>query len=497
MRFLVVEDEPQARKGLAGLLAQHNSQDSVEVAMNGREALEKIRKRVPDVIITDIRMPEMDGLELIETVQATPNAIRWIVLSAFADFEYARRAVHLGVLEYLVKPVSAAELLGVIDAIQRKGPTLAEKTAALLEAETAQGADAEAVFERLFPTPGVTGQVAAARIPVGADGLRTLRRLDNLVADLGVRDRTAFRGTDPRNLWIFFPSPADLSFDQTLAAALTKEFQDLLPLGLVTALLSVDSPTDLTTVGSRVPSLWKWSVVRPETALLTEREIGSQRTVELKACPVLLETRALAALRHADPVALKGVLENFLDLVKSGNHSPADARRAAVGLVLSLLNLLKELDLHRYDEAADLRLLERLETATTFPEFAVTLLGLCPLAESGKAPMEPGGGIQVRKAVELINTFFAERLSLEEVARKVGLSPEYLSDLIQERTGLRFSAYLARVRLEEAKRLLVREDKKVREIAALCGYPDAGYFSRIFRAATGMTPKEFVTVRPR
>lgn len=110
-KILLVDDELEIRDGMIQKLDWHQlGYDVAAAAENGVEALEKADQVQPDVIMTDIRMPFMDGLEFIEKVIERLPAVKIIVFSGFDDFEYAQKAINLGVEEYILKPISAKQL---------------------------------------------------------------------------------------------------------------------------------------------------------------------------------------------------------------------------------------------------------------------------------------------------------------------------------------------------------------------------------------------------
>ena len=107
MRIVVIEDEIRIREGIIKLLGKLNKgYEVVGEADNGRTGLELLKEKCPDIVITDIRMPEMDGLEMLQAMYEIGLNTKAIVISAYSEFEYARTAMKLGVTEYLLKPIT-------------------------------------------------------------------------------------------------------------------------------------------------------------------------------------------------------------------------------------------------------------------------------------------------------------------------------------------------------------------------------------------------------
>ena len=111
MRILIAEDEQRARMGIANLIRHlDGNYEIVGEASNGRTALEMIETSRPDVVITDIKMPYMSGLELVNASREKKCSSRFIIISAYAEFEYAKEALKLGIDDYLLKPPTKEEL---------------------------------------------------------------------------------------------------------------------------------------------------------------------------------------------------------------------------------------------------------------------------------------------------------------------------------------------------------------------------------------------------
>ena len=133
MRILIVEDEIKIRTGMARLISAHTSHTIIGEAKNGKEGLEMAMRLHPELIISDIRMPEMDGLEMMEALDREGISCHRVVLSGYSEFEYARKAMRYGVEDYLLKPLAAEDVTSLLDKIQEKIREEEEKTARTAE----------------------------------------------------------------------------------------------------------------------------------------------------------------------------------------------------------------------------------------------------------------------------------------------------------------------------------------------------------------------------
>ena len=121
MKIVIVEDEAAIRNGMGNILKKLNpAYELVGKASNGIEGLEMIRKEKPDLVILDIRMPDMDGLEMLKVLRGENNGCRAVVLTAYSDFDYAKTAIELGIENYLLKPVKLKELEETLKLAEKK-----------------------------------------------------------------------------------------------------------------------------------------------------------------------------------------------------------------------------------------------------------------------------------------------------------------------------------------------------------------------------------------
>lgn len=160
MRVLIVEDEQTARQGLIQLLGQVDSRvEVVGFATDGPQGLKQMRALSPDMVFVDIRMPVMDGLEMIRQAQAEGMNPRFVVVSAYAEFEYARQAMGLGVQEYLVKPITIDDVVALLGRVMpafQEGSArhpLVGKTLAIIEKQYGEAINLASISDQLGVTP--------------------------------------------------------------------------------------------------------------------------------------------------------------------------------------------------------------------------------------------------------------------------------------------------------------------------------------------------------
>ena len=120
MKIMIVDDEPKIRKGLLKLLGAHAGWEVTGVFEDAPSALKALYDQDADAIVTDIKMPEVSGLELIRQIRERNPSIRIIILSGYSNFIYAQKAIELGVTRYLLKPTNPRELLAVLEGVERE-----------------------------------------------------------------------------------------------------------------------------------------------------------------------------------------------------------------------------------------------------------------------------------------------------------------------------------------------------------------------------------------
>jgi two-component system response regulator YesN len=494
VRILIADDEKLVRFSLKSMLEEIGiPASSIQVAVDGEELVEKVRRLRPDIALVDIRMPKLNGLEAIEKISAQAPGTRWVVLTSYSSFDYARRALGLGASEYLLKPVSPGELAGVIDRLGRRRQeeqvhaneefeaqvnALLHNTQALQGHELLAGATflpVQLQFDSVFPDePLQEAKLAACQL---------LRH--RLAAAAGSGARLALCSLPDGTLVALGAwqehGPDGRACAETVRGLLRRAqglVQQSLPPQVAVTCLHGEECSSFPLLREQLRELSALGTLRPllgvgRSIALAELRRRSAEESARRLGAVLLELAAsfrrgelLEFLRQVD--ALSEALPALRGRRVGEGELPAVQRflRAAVG----------------FDPAAA-------EVGQSWVR---------ELADWGRRELAGRGQEQdpVSRAIEYLRKNFSRRASLAEIARRLSLTPNYLSSLFHRRTGLTFQQYLRRLRLEQAGALLARPGARVQDVARQVGYSGSRHFSRLFRQRFGCLPSRYLPKAP-
>lgn len=490
MKLLVVEDERLALDDLLAMLRPLAVAHTIVGCSSAAEALREAERAMPDLVITDIRMPGMDGLELVRHLKGLSPDFVAVILSGHSEFEYAREGMRLGITDYLLKPVRTEALL----------QTVTDALRALSEERARETQLREARMVRLL----LGGQRAAeddAKLLAGRWGL-IISLCENWESPVVWRDTTIDRERMARWLGEAGLSPCHIvGIDGHIRVS-------LVPLqGVPHVLLERGA------MGLHRALLSCGLVIHTTCAV---KEAG-----ESPATPLAEGLRRLGqAIRFAAPTFLPADLSGDVPVSVASEQLRLMERALADGkIATAVAQVHTALALLRQQQASQMAIVELLTTAfqlfqryarpghgETLPERAalVTLLRrlrsydelatwvdlqLQPLLEGQRGTTTPR--LLVRSLVARVHAGYAEDISLQSFAAEHGVSLAYFSRLFKDEVGMTFSEYLTHIRIEKAKELLARGDLRPGEISALVGYEDPKYFSQIFRRAAGMSPLDY------
>ena len=517
-RVLLVDDEEDIREGISRKMDWLGLGFSlVGEAANGQDALELAESLRPDVILTDIKMPFMDGLELCRILTDRLPAARFVVFSGFDAFEYAKQAIQMNVVEYILKPINADELSAVLRRLKDQ-----------LDRERAERRNVELLRSRYTENLPVLRELFYANLLDGRIEPGTEReRAARLDIDLQGEEWAvglAYIGSDRRD------ALSTLSVQKLLEESLTADrcrltlYNDWV--AVIVSLTESFTIYDLIRVLDRVCTLaasylgltltvgvgapckelsgMARSAAEARTALEYRSMVGRGQVIyigdlEPDGGQVLTfeeadERTLTAAVRLGSEQEVRDAAAALAGKIREANPSAGQYNLFLMELVTHLMKMTRRsgvgveevfgtgFSLPIQDSA--LPSLEELEGWCA--ERYLRLWTLIRRRQTDSA------GQTVETAKEYIRQHYAESdLSVEKLCAYLHLSSTYFSTLFKRETGTSFTAYVTTVRMEAAAEAIRGTEEKTYLIAQRCGYEDPNYFSYVFKRHFGVTPTKY------
>lgn len=504
MRIVIVEDEQQIRSGLTKLVERISpSYHVVGCVSNGVQGLSCVKTQHPDVVITDVRMPEMDGLEMIGALAASGIQPRYIIISAYSEFEYAKKAMSFGVSDYLLKPVSVAELTQALKKLelQLEASSVQEEVNSLdaairklvlrddsLDARTRMhiaekyqlGSD-ELFAQVLF----YFGQ----RYPLARDSIGRLtgQKLQSecrVVCAVPIESRQAL-------LYVLIGIRDEMRFYTWLNSS-TKIHAQTLWVGADVSMAFCRGFERLHETALGLLDALPWKISFPRTPLLRWPDV-TETVTEQCAFPGEIENQMRTAICSRNSQKIVQQFQKFMEYFNGETvYKPQEIRECYTRFIWTALNLSKEVNILEADQVEMRHVMESILSAQNMAELNEVAQQLCALLEVALEQTEQQDqNITILRAKSLIHEFYASGITLEEIAQKLNLTPEYLSTQFHRDTGEMFSTYIRNYRVNKAKELLIGTQLKLHQVAAQVGYTDPKYFSQVFKKCTGQLPTEY------
>jgi Response regulator containing CheY-like receiver domain and AraC-type DNA-binding domain len=510
-KVLLVDDEVFARTGLRGLIPWNRlGFEIVAEAENGEEALQMIREEQPDLVVTDIRMPVLDGLELIRTVKEQEiGCPRFIIISGYNDFKYAQQAVRFGVEDFILKPIDEAELSDtlkrVADSIKRDQLLEAERPALHLSL-------LESLLSGRLDDAYIPGAAAALGLPAGRELCCIIAEVNDLgtgpdmeAADAGhwkaelVRAAAALTGGrepllhehDEWTACLLLPGGGHPDNWEAAAEKLRQAVR--LQAGVLRLYVGepAAAPVRIHHSYRSAKQAMDFKYALDGQAVLSAGQTAGLTLVRTELAPELFD-RLLHAMEELDAGAAEAVLDEMFDTFRSSRFAP-DAVAASIARMIRAVNrTVQAMD-------GDERALAGCTALADWQERPMTLQGLKRLAAAfvqeasdylAELRKEKVKG-SIHKIKQHIERHFRENISLKSIAQQYYMNPVYLGQLFKKTYGVYFNDFLLDLRIQEAKRLLRQTDFRIYEIAAEVGFSNPEYFAAQFEKVTGMTPKEY------
>lgn len=511
----------------------------IATAANGLEALEHIRRFRPDIVITDIRMPGYDGLELIRLGKEVNPDTEFIIISGYRHFEYAQTAIRYGVNAYVLKPIRKDELTQVLhqlgDKLREKELQTDNPDGPLYKTQKTDKETLRQTFlsdlilrrsrERLsYPLEQInrefryafsTGEFCFAMVKVDGRVFDDRKNLSLIADKLYHAARRLFH--DWANEYEITSLGSSFYFlfqlDPEQKHGLRRQFKllldelrvqgEILQQIAITAALGKSYPSLplLEPSLAHVRRLMEERLVVGTGKLLEEDNLkGDHRREETYPQESFTESTAFSEFQGRFSQALEGLevfpVRDALIKLKNqvlsqsgltGHDLLQTAREVGDFYVFSMKNYRI-----RIEEGFQERLLFGMENCALATElFDYLIRALTISYEKAAKQKRQDENRPIRIVKQFIASHYGESLTLEQASDAAGLSPAYLGTLFKKETGMTFLEYLSGVRMEAAKQLLKETNRTVADICMAVGYNDVRYFTKSFAKYSGLKPNEY------
>lgn len=524
LRVLIVEDEPLMQDGLKNMVHWEDyGYEMPMAASNGIEALELMKREKYDLIITDIRMPFLSGIELLKIVHQQYPDIFMIILSGYGEFEYAQNAIKLGASGYLLKPLQKTELVELLQKVKMQYDQRFSSINTLLDIHNRYHGNARNKAEDRFRD--IIADSNADTIPLSLLEAFAIYKEDYLLFINIYVDKTT-ESMDEASYYLALQE-IEQHILQISAARLT-----LLCFSqkMIFVLLSSSSPMNEKLAAAPFVNLAQseskdglcviiaTSACHPaEHAIKALQEVriaGTQRS-SATSQHVIYFSKMLTEKSSANTANIVSIVSNISNCILShdtetlekifanlllearAHHITRDFSRSflAPNIFMQIQKALLELKLHLEDIFENpmqdyrkvLNAISTVEMILSLKDYITQVMEFIILSRASNQE------ILVEQCKQYINENFDNcEFSLEDVAEHISLSKNYLSTLFKKVEGITFSSYLRNIRITKAIQLLRTKQYCVYEVAQMVGYPNVTWFSTNFKKHTGMSPSQFL-----
>lgn len=528
MNVIIVDDEILMRIGLKSMIDWESyGFHIVGEAANGKEAMELAQLYMPELIITDIKMPVMDGIALIREASSKLQNCQYVILSCLDEFQYAKEAVRLGAVDYLIKSdIKQQQLLDVLDIVKQNAEKRMQGNAdGILQKHYKEGIGflKETLFKEMFSGFRQEEDIVRSReelnIRLTPDRMVVVKlridRFEEIKLKYVEQDEKLLRYAVlnmleeliPRkwNKELIVESSAEYilvlnvpSDDSDVGETYAVDRLDDLFTSLSAAMKDFLHITISIGVSSAVPGFGglRRAYLEADTALKERFFVSQDEVVYYQSLSGKPRQDDSFGLSREEEDQFRRMLEDgrdgtaYLEELRSRLDAGGVTERASRKFYIRMLSLITScypsVPWFGPGDSPYERLL-REERLAGVHGIVLEYLRQCQTQNDILLESQS----YAEQASEMIRQQYAEDISLQSVARQINVNPSYLSRVFKQETGSNFVSFLTEVRMEKAKQLLQNKQMKVYEVADRVGYPNTAYFSKIFKKLMGQTPEEY------
>ena len=504
-KLLIVDDEKIERNGIKYLLEEERQELEIYEAVNGRDAIEFLEKNHVDILLTDVKMPFIDGIELIRRTAPLYPDMKIIIFSGYSEFEYAKFAMKMGVQDYVLKPVDPEEFASTISKVIGELDEISIKNEH--EQESKEYLGKHFLYQMVYGNLS-EGDIKRSREILDEDILDFHRMMlletDNeFFGRVGisiedeikttVAEQVRYLNLNSQQCVLFLENKQESSVERgAVLRAIADRLLHMLKTnydetGYVAISDSFEPGAD--SVAEHFKAL---EGLMQEKFYTTGRYVYEESYEEDKESTQDFENDTLIKQIKQD-IKMKDIMNLRKHFNEMSDKYTGKNPYSQVYVKFIFSNLLKEFydNMPDEDELQQSREIEKIYLSNTFDEIKeIMLMNIGKLEQIfGKNPQ------MIHREIEDIKQYIYENynkdLSVNELAEKVYMAPSYLSYIFKIETGQNLSKFIKAYRMEKAKEMLETTHKKVVNISNEVGYENVSYFCQSFREYFGVSPQKF------
>ncbi len=503
MKFIIADDEPIVREGLKTIIDWSEMGFTLcDEASDGNEALEKIMEKNPDLVILDIKMPELSGIKVAEIVRQKGYRGKIIILSGFSDFAYAQAAIRQGVESYLVKPIDEEELIDTLLNVRKKIEK--ENFTKFYYSKKLHTRDMLLKHLLTDPMPNIDHDFNGYELTFHESPYQ-----------LVMLDYSHCRNIDIRSYYDYW---REMCSDYPAEYIMIENTIVLLIQGMTSIqnfTVNINSWLNKASQEGFFPPFVIISDTFRKVSCFHEnykklKSISVRRFFYYEDNkPIYLDTltsnEAFVFAEKLNPIEFiesiyMAIMDKNISLIgmtakklyyvlQSRDFTVEQIYQILINCILQLQALLKETYIKEFLEFNEKELINQICSCSTLYEIISLLENQFTLfcnyvKKSSEVKI-------IEKILNYIDIHYNEDLKLEKIADLFGYNPAYLGRLLYCRIGTNFNLYIERKRLDKAKDMLVHTDIKIPDICNLIGYQNVEYFYRKFKKYTNHTPGNY------
>lgn len=524
-KVLIVDDELLVRVGLKTTIDwEANGFKVVAEASNGEQGLEQYKKHKPDVIITDIKMPKKDGLWLVEEIRKEDRDAKILVLTCYDEFSFARKALKVGADDYILKSeIEDEELMATMQKMKKKMDIDHKHKGIKDKVLTSKNDIKRSIFTDMvksqfqidaslsercadieFPLHGTKFAFACIAINDTLDEMHMEPNLvkqrnhaiRNIILDLYAERAVEYIYIHPTKRYVFFlnsPMLNEIEIKRLFSTSISsvKQYFDC-SLNIIYSDVFEDIKDALLLYNKFIEKSHALYYQKEESYFLsnanqihfTEPKVFQ---LEKEYDKLFIEAIAGESLEGVtDLIRQLGVYfeENMVNpmIVKVFCSQLIGSIFGNYGLFIEDSNEIQNNEYYHQQIELSESLRGTMLLLTDFTDQVIKAIQRMRYTNSK---------LLINRALNYIDQHYDQKISLEDVAKKLHLSKHYLCNAFKKATGENMSLYINKLRIEKAKRLLVESDGKIKEVFEEVGYSNQQYFSKVFKKITGMTVVEY------